>query len=187
MAQFIADVRAEVVDRHDPNLLGDTVRGLGFRAYECCRNRIIKAAAHGAMPWLSIMTAEHRFTFGINGVPIRFYRGSPTSPEERRLQSSIEARQQMSLLPVDASSATLLWFFVIEIDENKYTDRVVFCAFCEETREQVCYWEVPLRSKVTSVPVEVTPKASPVKKRAVVLSVKKPDIGKEREIKRKNE
>lgn len=172
MAGFISSVRAEVVDLHDPKHLGDTARSLGFRAYECCRNRITREAAGNAKPWLSIITPENRFTFAINGVPIRFYRGSPSSPEERRLKASLEARSQMSLLPVEPSYANLLWYFVIETDENRYTDNVVFCAFREDTGEQVCYWEVPYKEQVPSVPTVVEAKAPPVGKRSVVLSVK---------------
>lgn len=175
MAHFISSVRAEVVDLYDPKTLGDTARGLGFRAYECCRSRIMKEATNGSKPWLSIITPENRFTFGLNGVPIRFYRGSASSPEERRLKSSLEAKSQMSLLPVDTENANLLWYFVVETDENRYADNVVFCAFKEDTYEQVCYWEVPYKERVPTTPAIVERKAPAVGKRPVILSVKKTD------------
>ncbi len=173
MASFISDVRADVVDLYDPDGVGDTLRGLGFRAYECCRNRIIQEAAYGDKPWLSIITEEKRFTFGIESVPVRFYRGNPGNPEERRLIPSTEALSQMSLLPISESDAVIIWMFAIETDELRYADKVTFCGFDSVTFEQVCLWEIPLQDKVFTTPTPIAPKEPAVMKSPIEITIKK--------------
>jgi hypothetical protein len=175
MAQFISDVRSEVVDLHDPDGVGDTKRSLGFRAYECIRKRITKEAASGSKPWLSVITEDNRFTFGIDSVPVRFYRGTPECPEERRLQASIEALNQISLLPPSESDPALRWLFVVETDELYYADKVTFCAFDACTSEQICVWEVPLEDTILSRPIVVAKRVDAVTPSPVKLSVIKPD------------
>jgi hypothetical protein len=170
IAQFIDEVRASVVEHHNEEL-GDTNRVLGYRAYECCRSRIIKAAGSQEMPWLGIVNEDYRFTFSIEGVPMRFYRGIPESPEERRLIPSIESRHQMSLLPVSTEIANILWFFVVETDEFKQVDKVTFTGF-NLYNELVSLWEVPLNEKVKVQPYVVTKAPEAIVQQPVTLAVK---------------
>jgi hypothetical protein len=150
IASFISDVRAEVVELHD-EVLGDTNKSLGFRAYECCRSRITsESLGSGNWPWLKVITAEGRFTFAIGKTPVRFYRGVPTSIEERRLVKSLEASSQLSLLEVSTEIAAINWWFAVEVDEFKYADKVTFVGFNEEGI-QVCLWDVPLQVSVSSL------------------------------------
>jgi len=174
MAQFIAEVRADVVDLHNVEV-GDTNRVLGYRAYECCRSRIISESASGRKPWLRIINEDYRFTFAIGGTPVRFYRGKPETPEERRLIPSIESMQQMSLLAVDEPGANIIWFFVVQTDELKLAEKVTFAGF--EHGQCVCMWDIPLEEEVDvpSVTAAEPPKA--VVQKPVTLVVKKKDRG----------
>ena len=172
IAQFIAEVRGEVVDRHDPDGLGDTKRGLGMRVYECSRERLIREAAFNNKSWLGILTKEKRFTFSINSVPVRFYRGHPKTPEERRLIPSIEAMYQQSLLPIEEPVASVLWFFAVETDSDHYADKITFSGFNPDTRDCICSWEVPLQDSVQTRPAAVGEKVEPVAKPEVTIRVK---------------
>ncbi len=172
LASLIRDVRDEVVDRHDDEL-GDSARGTGLRAYECCRVRIIRAAADPEeWDWLGIVKDDGRFTFSINSVPVRFFRGRPSCPEERRLIPCMEALSQMSLLPTDVGDAAkIIWFFAVEVDAFRYVERVSFTGFLDGV--QVSCWEIPLDEKVpvfASVDAELP---EPVKTEKASVSVKR--------------
>lgn len=147
LASLIREVRDSVIDLHD-DVLGDSARSTGLRAYECCRNKIIRASDDNDLwPWLGIVKEDGKFTFSIDSVPVRLYRGVPSSPEERRLIPCVEALSQMSLLLDDVgNAASVIWFFAIEVDEFRYVDRVTFTGFLDGA--QVSCWEIPLDEKV---------------------------------------
>lgn len=172
LASFIREVRDDVIDRHDDEL-GDTARSTGLRAYECCRSRIIRAASSvDGYRWLGVVTDDGRFTFSIDSVPVRLYRGRANSPEERRLIPSTEALSQMSLLPVQIGcSASILWFFAIEVDEFRYVERVTFTGFLDGV--QVSYWEIPLDEKVTAMSDIDAKLPEPVKTEKASVFIKK--------------
>lgn len=172
LASLIRDVRDDVIDRHDEDL-GDSARSTGMRAYECSRTRIIRAAMRQRdWPWLGIVKKDGRFTFSIESVPIRLYRGKPSSPEERRLIPSIEALSQMSLLePEIGNIASVLWFFAIEVDEFRYVERVTFSGFLDGA--QVSCWEIPLDERVAAVGLLEADLPEPIKIEKASVFVKK--------------
>lgn len=130
LASLIRNVRDDVIDLHNEEL-GDSARSTGLRAYECCRTRIIRAATQfEEWPWLGIVKDDGKFTFSIDSVPVRLYRGGPNRPEERRLIPCVEALSQMSLLPVEVgNAASVIWFFAVEVDDLRYVERVTFTGF----------------------------------------------------------
>ncbi|MEX5731345.1 hypothetical protein [Providencia hangzhouensis] len=150
LASLIRDVRDDVVDLHNDDL-GDTSRSTGLRAYECCRVRIIRAAAQQQeWPWLGIIKVDGKFTFSIGSVPVRLYRGRPSCPEERRLIPCVEALSQMSLLPTEiGDAASIIWLFAVEVDEFRYVERVSITGFLDGS--QVSSWEIPLDERVPAV------------------------------------
>jgi len=172
LASLIRDVRDDVIDRHDEDL-GDSARSTGMRAYECSRTRIIRAAMRQRdWPWLGIVKKDGRFTFSIESVPIRLYRGKPSSPEERRLIPSIEALSQMSLLePEIGNIASALWFFAIEVDEFRYVERVTFSGFLDGA--QVSCWEIPLDERVAALGLLEADLPEPIKIEKASVFVKK--------------
>ncbi|WP_199911641.1 peroxidase [Dongshaea marina] len=173
LASLIREVRDSVVDLHDEEL-GDSARSTGLRAYECCRNQIIKASQNNhEWPWLGVVKDDGRFTFSIGSVPIRLYRGTPNSPEERRLIPCIEAMSQMSLLTVEVGdAASILWFFAIEVDELRYVERVTFTGYLDGA--QVSCWEIPLDEKVAAFSAldKALPEAVPTQKAPVSIKNK---------------
>ncbi|WP_255556965.1 hypothetical protein [Sodalis sp. dw_96] len=174
LASLIRDVRDDVVDRHDEDL-GDSARSTGLRAYECCRMRIIRASTKNKeWPWLGIVKDDGRFTFSIDSVPVRLYRGGPSRPEERRLIPCVEALSQMTLLPAEVGeAASILWFFAIEVDEFRYVERVTFTGFSDGV--QVSCWEIPLDERVSAFSLTDAELPEPVKTQKASVSVKKKD------------
>lgn len=172
LASLIRNVRDEVIDLHDEEL-GDSARSTGLRAYECCRTRIIRTSTTtNELPWLGILRDDGRFTFSIDSVPVRFYKGNPTTPEERRLIPCPEATRQMTLLSPDiGSTANIVWFFAVEVDEFRYVEHVTFTGFLEGT--QVSCWEIPLDEKVSAFNTISEDRPEPVKTQKASISIKK--------------
>ena len=146
LAELIVQVRGEVIDRHDPDL-GDSRLSLGMRAYECCRSRIKFKEADGDWPWLSIITDEGRFTFGIQGVPVRFSRNDPKNLPDRKVIPSYEGYTQMCLFEQINDYAHIRWFFIIDTPYDTPVENAYFVGY-NEYKEIVCKWEIPLSDQV---------------------------------------
>lgn len=149
LADLLVQVRGEVIDRHEPDL-GDTRVSLGMRAYECCRSRIIFKADEAEWPWLSIINETGRFTFAIDGVPVRFSRNDPDSLPERKLILSAEASAQMSLFESDHVLSNLRWFLVIDSPYDIPVENAFVIGY-SVANEIVCKWEIPLSDQLPIV------------------------------------
>lgn len=148
MANFIANVRDEVIELHDDDL-GDTSLSLGMRAYECCRSRIISASKASLFSWLSILTPENRFTFAIGKTPVRFTRNDPKYLPDRKLVISENAMEQMALFD-DQQYAGIRWFFVFDTHYRSAADAVYFVGY-NELGHIVCQWQIPISDGVTLI------------------------------------
>jgi hypothetical protein len=84
IADALQDVRNKALSLYDP-LNGDGPWGLGTRVYERSCFRIKQLTQEHA--WLTVIEEEPkpRFTFAIEGLPIRFYKGSPDDPPSNYL------------------------------------------------------------------------------------------------------
>lgn len=177
IAQLLVQVRGEVIDRHEPEL-GDTRLSLGMRAYECCRSRIKFKDADGDWAWLSIVTDEGRFTFAIDGIPVRFSRNDPNSLPDRKLIPSEEGYEQMCLFESSNDYALLRWFFVIDSPYDIPVEHAYLVGYTE-FNEIKCKWEIPLSDQVPvmSDVDKVKPQAVKVKpaKAKLKLVTKKED------------
>ena len=152
LAVLIAQVRAEVIERHEPEL-GDTRLSLGVRAYECCRTRIIEKATIGDWPWLSVVTEEGRFTFTINGVPIRFSRNDPEELPDRKLVRSEEAKQlthQLSLFGDAKNRHSLHWFYIIDTPYDVAAENVFVVGYDEDGQIE-CFHDLELTDQVPAI------------------------------------
>ena len=149
LASLLVQVRGEVIDRHEPDL-GDTRLSLGMRAYECCRMRIIYKNDEGGWPWLSILTEQGRFTFAVNGVPVRFSRNDPNSLPDRKLIPSQEGFEQMSMFEGENYHSHLRWFLVIDTPYDMPVENAYFVGY-SELNEIVCKWEIPLSDQVPAI------------------------------------
>ena len=146
IAELLVQVRGEVIDRHEPEL-GDTRLSLGMRAYECCRTRLKFKEGDGDWPWLSIITDEGRFTFGINGVPVRFSRNEPNNLPDRKIIPSEEGYEQMRLFEDINDFAHLRWFLIIDTTYDIPVENAYFVGY-SEFNEIVCKWEIPLSDQL---------------------------------------
>lgn len=149
IGNLIAEVRGEVIDLHD-EALGDTRLSLGIRAYECCRTRIIAEDKQATWPWLSILTPTGRFTFAINGTPVRFVRNDPEHLPSGKLVLSKETSLQMNLFPDDTSNAKIRWFFVIDTFYKNVADNMYFVGY-NPHGEILCQWDIPLENNAVSL------------------------------------
>jgi len=177
LASFLVKVRGEVIDRHEPDL-GDTRLSLGMRAYECCRKRIIFKNDEGTWPWLSVLTEQGRFTFAIDGVPVRFTRNDPNNLPDRKLIPSQEGFEQMSLFEAVNDHSHLRWFFVIDTPYDVPAENAFLIGYSERN-EIVCKWTVPLADQIFAPGDINAKKPEPVKvepaKAKLKISSKKED------------
>ncbi|WP_417453651.1 hypothetical protein [Kiloniella sp.] len=142
---LLAEVRGEVIDRHDVSL-GDTRLSLGMRAYECCRTRIISQVDQYTWPWLFVLTKEGRFTFQIGDTPVRFVRNEPENLPSDKLIPSEETLVQMNLFADDIPYAEIRWFYVIDTYYKSPADNMYFVGY-DEHGIIVCKWDIPLEKK----------------------------------------
>ena len=96
LAAALRDVRNTTLALYDP-LGGDNEWSHGCRVYVRSRFKITQLSRE--QPWLSIVQEEQRlrFTFAIEGIPIRFYRGSPDDPPDNYLVTTFGELQQRQL------------------------------------------------------------------------------------------
>lgn len=180
LAGLIREIRDEVTDLHNFDL-GDTLRSTGLRAYECVRTHIIRASRDDNK-WseLDVVKPDGKFTFSINSVPIRLYRGTPSSPEEKRLIPCCEALNQMNFLYEEVGDyANTIWFFAIELDGSRYVDKVTFTGFLNDA--QICCWEVPLDAMVPILTEVNVDSPAPIKltKATAKIKIRKDKISNE--------
>ncbi|MGB3224804.1 MAG: hypothetical protein WBB23_18515 [Desulforhopalus sp.] len=171
VASIIANIRGEVIDRHDEEL-GDTPLSLGTRAYECSRSRIISVADMKILPWLKVITPEGRFTFSIGNTPVRFSRNDPKCLPDRKMIRSPEAARQLTLFE-NHTYADLRWFIVFDTFYKTAADNV-YCVAYDKYKRIVCQWDIPLDGTVPmmsdmNVPL---PQAIDVEEANVTLKIK---------------
>lgn len=147
IANYIAQIRGEVIDLYDEEL-GDTPLSLGIRAYECCRSRIITGQNSGKMPYLDIITPNKKFTFSINGIPVRFVRNDPDCLPSEKLVPSSETVVQIELFSDENSNANIIWFYVIDTNFKHVADNMYFVGY-NENGKIICKWDIPLEEQST--------------------------------------
>ena len=172
MANYIAHIRDEVIELHDEEL-GDSRLSLGMRAYECCRKRIIRACNDKLFSWLSILTANRRFTFGIGNTPVRFTRNDPKYLPDKKLLVSEDAQEQMDLF-VKNPYAEIRWFFVFDTYYKSAADAVYFVGY-SELGEIICKWQIPVEDNVTLISGVESFESQAVELEAPIVAVKKVD------------
>jgi len=172
LASLIKDTRNNVAQLHDGDL-GDTEKGTGLRVYECCRTKINNAATDNLeWPFLGIIKSDGRFTFSIDSVPIRLYKGSPNSPLEKRLIPCAEAINQMNFLFDEVGdSSAIIWLFAIETNESRGVDKISLTGYYEGS--QVSCYEVPLNKRVPSLGAIDKALPSPTGVKRVSINIKK--------------
>lgn len=146
LAQLLVQVRGEVIDRHEPEL-GDTRLSLGMRAYECCRSRIKFKDTDSEWSWLSVITDDGRFTFAIEGVPVRFSRNDPKKLPDRKIIPSQEGYEQMCMFEHVNDYAHIRWFLIIDTPYDTPVEHAYFVGY-NEFKEIICKWEIPLSDQV---------------------------------------
>jgi hypothetical protein len=98
IAETLQDVRNKALILYDP-LNGDGPWGLGTRVYERSCFRVKQLSLQHS--WLTVIEEEPkpRFTFAIEGLPVRFYKGSPEDPPSNYLVTTYGELLQRQLFP----------------------------------------------------------------------------------------
>jgi hypothetical protein len=122
VGKLLLSVRRDVAEQQEPKK-GDGKYGLGCRTYERFTYSIIRLAASGDYPWLSVIQSGNEFAFSINGCPMRQYRGDSENPPTKQLE---RAREQLSLFPeLPRYDPNWFWFIVVETDVHGVGIQVV--------------------------------------------------------------
>lgn len=144
VARLLANARRDAVS-HATWALGDDAWSIGCRAYAFAKNRISRVAEANNHSWLKVLDHSNHFVFLIDGVPVRFYRGSADEPTERTLkQQQIEAKQLSLVFGGDEGADGLAFRLAVETDERGHATRVVFLALRGEAGRTECAWEIPI-------------------------------------------
>ncbi|WP_028489825.1 hypothetical protein [Thiothrix lacustris] len=149
LANMLAEVRADVVDLHNPEL-GDTRKSLGFRAYECSRSHCIDKAGQLGFEWLGVLTEDRRFTLKVGSIPVRFWKGEPEKLPSGKLLRSPEALNQIELFHPKNSDNELIWFCILDANFKGLIERAYFVGYTE-IGEIVINWQIPIRGSITLI------------------------------------
>jgi hypothetical protein len=98
IADNLREVRNTALGLYDP-IGGDDAWSHGCRVYSRSKFRITQLSQRHS--WLGIVEEDSklRFTFAIDGIPIRFYRGSPDDPPSNYLVTTYGELAQRQLFP----------------------------------------------------------------------------------------
>jgi hypothetical protein len=165
IADALRDVRDKALAIYDP-LGGDDAWCHGCRVYSRSRFRIRRLAQQYA--WLTIVDEEPnlRFTFAIEGIPIRFYKGSPDDPPAHYLVvtfGELLQRQLFDHRPLDRilriavetdREGRVSTVKLVELDEAGEATGVYLIPFVVALSNLASLESKPIRLK----PVEVVPR-----------------------------
>jgi hypothetical protein len=120
IARLLADVRKGVVEHMRPEE-GDLHFGMwvaGTMAYARTAYRITTMAQSGDYLWLSIVDGTMQFTFAIDGVPVRVFKGDPEKPSRSaQKKSPRESVAQLMLFEMEEmGSGDLDWQWRIAVE-----------------------------------------------------------------------
>jgi len=150
-ARLLANARRDALAMASYEL-GDDPWSVGCRAYAFGKHRLQRAAEQGTHNWLGVLDDSNAFTFLIENVPVRFYRGPAEEPGSRRLRRHEQEAEQMALALGTDQAEGLIFRFAIETGEGGRVDRVVFLALRGEEGEAECFWPVPLEVQTEAGP-----------------------------------
>jgi hypothetical protein len=120
IARLLADIR-ERVSRHLQPEEGDLHFGMwvaGTTAHARTAYRITHMVASGGYPWLSIVDGTMQFTFAIDRVPVRVFRGEPEKPSRgAQKKSLLETMAQLTLFELnEMGGGDLDWQWRIAVE-----------------------------------------------------------------------
>jgi hypothetical protein len=149
VAGLVREARDGAVKQAYTPQLGDGPWGVGCLAYERIVNRIIRATRENRFaPWLSIIEPPLHFVFGIDGVPLRFFRGSVErrAPKGQLLRRDPELRAyQISLIQELYPEATdpRVYRIMYETWPDTLLVRRVLLVALDDDRKVVGAWSIP--------------------------------------------
>lgn len=161
VGRLIEDVRNSVVDDLDVEA-GDTFFGQwtpGSKFHSRFAHRVVEATKDGAIPGLSVLDRRMQFTFGINGVPLRLFRGDAERPTKgARKKNVLEALAQQEAFDLDLiTKKDLQWVWRMAVLTDPETMRILRITLCQVhlgDGVQVRYpFDIPFREAVAPVTV----------------------------------
>lgn len=117
IGNIIKDVRNSTVELHDPDN-GDGPWGLGCRVYDRTVN--ILAQKVFDYEWLELLRENLYFVILVNGVPIRYYKGTPETPPHRTLCKRLpEIYAEQCVFDFEESNRDWFWRLGVEPDNEQ--------------------------------------------------------------------
>lgn len=155
IAEALQQVRNTALSLYDP-LNGDGPWGLGTRVYERSCFRLKQLSQQHS--WLTVIEEEPkpRFTFAIEGLPLRFYKGSPEDPPLNYLVTTYGELLQRQLFP-DFRPLDKILRIAIETNLEGRVSRAKLVEL-DETGEATGVYEIPFAAARSNVlPLESKP------------------------------
>jgi hypothetical protein len=158
LAMLIRDARRGAVELHDP-AGGDDEWSLGCRAYS--RTCHALKAATRQYDWLKVLPdcegRTLRFTFAIEGVPLRFYRGDPADPPSKCFSASFTELGQMTMLAELGTipSEEFALRLAIETDKTGNASQISLVELLLDQQDVIFdTYLIPLTAKTSVVPLQ---------------------------------
>ena len=142
-ASLLANARRDAVQLARPEL-GDDPWSVGCRAYAFGRQRLRRAVEQRIHNWLTVLDESLSFTFAIDGIPVRFFRGAADEPTNRTLRRQTIEAEQLTLKLGEERAEGLVFRLALEATADSNVERVVFLALRGEEGRVECLWPVPL-------------------------------------------
>ncbi|WP_288430358.1 hypothetical protein [uncultured Agrobacterium sp.] len=140
IAQLLALGRGDAVDRFDP-LIGDDNWTLGVHAYSCSCFQISRAAEASGFEWLKVVDPSKHFQFSVGGVPMRFWRGDPSSPSSK-ISLATPSEQLLLELEPNVPTAGVLFRLGVTTDVDGALLGASFVALRNDQPELI--WPIPI-------------------------------------------
>jgi hypothetical protein len=157
LARILFDTRKWVADDAKPER-GDSLCGVGFRAWEQTKHAVMKAAAYEHKDWLSVTDGGANFTFKLHMMPIRFLRADAEEPlpPNYGIPDAMELRE--AELAFDEAGQPFEGIFRLVCEADGRGQPLAVHLVLANGGETLMTWEIPLSLDDTGVTPLVVPK-----------------------------
>jgi hypothetical protein len=160
IARILIGVWRQAVTEHAPER-GDDWWVLCCRCYQ--RSTFAIASATERFGWLEVLDPSRCFHFTIGEVPVRFYHGEPSAPNQRTLrQHRPELRQRQLVLGLGHQwiGSDTFWRIAIETNDEGEVS-AIFLVQCSPSGAVLWSWQIPTNDPIASMP-PVAPPTAPI-------------------------
>ena len=133
----------------------------GCRAREWVRQAFRDSVDVSEYEFLSILEDKGMtFVFGINEIPIKFFKDDANNPSQRVRKSSVSEDQKIPLFEfygieapeyvTESVTEDIMWIFIVELNDDSEVIKIVFLGL-DNYEKTLCYYNVPLQECVAKI------------------------------------